>query len=289
MILLHNLRAAIIGSLFYGVRAYEKSLRRSASPVARYFREKRVGLFTNSAQAELLAMSTSLYREICRPIVIPGRTSKGKSFYGYACFDRMLRSRLVRCRFDYLVYVDEDCFLADAEALLGVVKHFVENDYGFCGMPDGGVCRVRRHNPVAINPFFSIFNLRQIARVYDQQEVRRTVFDDSLRRFTPTSLLHAAHGVPADPPPAEQPLAYDDFEPYYRIFFYLLRMGLKPLYLDADTSPLDPTGITTCLMDHRGRALCHHTWYARHFATDPVQRARIEGVFESVRAAAAKG
>lgn len=271
MIFPRNLLAVLSRSLFFEVRAYEKSLEQSASPVARYFRQKRVGLFTNSAHAELLEMSTSLYRDICRPIVVPGRTWKGKGFYGYACFDRMLSSRLLRRRFDYLVYVDEDCFLADAEALLGVVKHFVENDYGFCGMPDGGVCHVRRHNPVAINPFFSIFNLRQIGRVYDRRKVRVTTFDDSLRRFAPTHLFRTQ-----EPPPSEATLTYDEFEPYYRIFFYLLLRDLKPLYLGARTSPLDAEGFTTELFDHRGETLCLHTWYARLFATDPEHRARIK-------------
>lgn len=280
MIFPRNLHAALSRSLFFEVRAYEKSLARSASPVARYFREKRVGLFTNSAHAELFAMSSSLYRDICRPIVIPGRTWKGKGFYGYACFDRVLGSRLLRRRFDYLVYIDEDCFLADAEALLGLVNYFVENDYGFCGMPDGGVCPIRSHNPVAINPFFSIFNLRQVGRVYDRREVRTTVFDDSLRRFTPTHLFRTQD----PPPPSEASLSYDEFEPYYRIFFYLLRRGLKPLYLDAGTSPLDAQGITTCLFDYRGETLCLHTWYARLFATDPEHRVRIKNVFDHVAA-----
>lgn len=278
MIFPRNLLTALSRSLFFEVRAYEKSLVRSASPVARYFREKRVGLFTNSAQAELLEMSSSLYRDICTPIVIPGRTWRGKGFYGYACFDRVFSSRLLRRRFDYLVYIDEDCFLADAEALLGVVKHFVENDYGFCGMPDGGVSPIRSHNPVAINPFFSIFNLRQIGRVYDRREVRATAFDDSLRRFAPTHLFARRNF----PPPHEAAMTFDEFEPYYRIFFYLLRQGIKPLYLGARTSPLDAEGITTELFDHRGRSLCHHTWYARLFATDPEHRARIQNVFDHV-------
>lgn len=79
-------------------------------------------------------------------------------------------------------------------------------------------------------------------------------------------------------------MTYDEFEPYYRIFFYLLLRGLKPLYLGARTSPLDAEGITTELFDHRARTLCLHTWYARLFATDPEHRARIQNVFDLVAA-----
>jgi hypothetical protein len=235
--------------------------------IKRYFKEKRIGFLTNTFNPELLEMSTSLYREIDPdPVIIPGRDMLKRRFYGYKVFDRALRSRKIGRRYDYLIYMDEDCFVVDPAAMFDLVKLFVEGGYDFCGAPDCGVINHRFHNPVAINTFFCIFNLRSIKKIYNHRKIEHTVYAPDLERFTPRELVRYPN------------VNYDDFEPYYRIFFYLLRNGARPLYLDAKPSDLDD-GITTELVNQNGKGFCVHTWYAREFATDPEQRERIISVF----------
>src|SRR5262245_40082902 len=50
---------------------------------------------------------------------------------------------------DFVVNLDEDAFVLEPGRLLGLVKAMGEGGYAACGMPDGGVVPIRRHNPAA--------------------------------------------------------------------------------------------------------------------------------------------
>src|SRR5262245_44329154 len=54
---------------------------------------------------------------------------------------------LLRLDADWVVNLDEDAFVLDPARLLGLVKAMAEGGYAACGMPDGGVVPIRRHNP----------------------------------------------------------------------------------------------------------------------------------------------
>jgi hypothetical protein len=256
-----------------------------------YFKRNKVGFFTNSFNPELLEMSLSLYRAIApnEPIVIYGGIKRRRPFYGYRVFKRILSNWFIRLKYNYLIYIDEDCFISDVGELQRLVKHFIDNDYDFCGMPDGGVICHRCHNPVAINTFFTIYNLRSIRKLYNRRKASHAVYTPELDKFTPHHLIKTQ--MPDNAPPyckiVEQSgqipydTQYDNFEPYYRIFFHLLARGAKPLYLDAADSGSDG-GMTTGLMSHSGRVFCYHTWFARDYSSNPENRKRIDNIYHTV-------
>jgi hypothetical protein len=138
-----------------------------------------------------------------------------------------------------------------------------EAGYAACGMPDGGVVPIRRHNPSACNVFFNVFDLRRV----------RPAWADWARVL---GLRHRPAYERAAPPFARRTAyRFDDFEPYYGAFFALLEVGERILYLDAEEWR---DGVTTLVKTPDGRPLLLHGWYARDWAADPATRARYEAV-----------
>ena len=62
---------------------------------------------------------------------------------------------------DYILLIDEDCFICDTDALVSLINYQIKNDIHISGMPDGGM-PYRCHNPIGINPFLSFLNLKEI-------------------------------------------------------------------------------------------------------------------------------
>jgi hypothetical protein len=70
--------------------------------------------------------------------------------------------RLCELDADWVINIDEDAFVWDNEELDGLVHYMQDNEFDFCGMPDGGVVVTRGANPIVMNAFFNVFNLRKI-------------------------------------------------------------------------------------------------------------------------------
>ena len=149
---------------------------------------------------------------------------------------------------DIMVYIDEDCFIIDEKALLELIEYSIINEYDCVGLPDGGVVPTRKHNPLSINQFFCILNLKEIRKKYNKDDVANTVYTEDLNRITPFNLIKHEY-------------AYDDFEPYYKLFFWMLKLGFKFLYLDGRSYEDDLT--TTILKNHNNIEFAYHTWYSR--------------------------
>ena len=62
--------------------------------------------------------------------------------------------------FDYVIFVDEDCFINDFEALIDEFKIFTAKDYCIAGPQDGGVICHRNHSKMMINTFLSFWNIK---------------------------------------------------------------------------------------------------------------------------------
>jgi len=154
---------------------------------------------------------------------------------------------------DWIINVDEDAFCFDPQELIALLEYMSAGGYHYCGMPDGGVLPIRQHNPVVPNAFFNIFHMKAIRERFSLEAVTSTRWEDSLKRHTPSF--------------ATGELAYDEFEPYYPYFFWLLKEGFKQLPLSAETWQED--GMATILKSHRERPFLIHAWYAREFQTNP--------------------
>lgn len=70
---------------------------------------------------------------------------------------------------DGIINMDEDCFVFDNGRLAGLLAYMRENGYDFCGVPDGGACVHRFHNPVVTNPFFNLQCARDSREVADRE------------------------------------------------------------------------------------------------------------------------
>ena len=180
---------------------------------------------------------------------------------------------------DFVVNIDEDAFLLNKDALHSLMDYMNENDIAVCGMPDGGVA-CRDHNPFVINPFFSVFNVRQLKRnvnKYQQGGVKMAVnmFNYELHKAQmeasfPWSLVDRSHADIND----------DDFEPYYDFFLWLCGTQ-RTLYLQAETWRED--GLSTLLYNQDTQPLVLHTWYSRAYNKDPYHTERINRVIAYAR------
>ncbi len=169
---------------------------------------------------------------------------------------------------DWVVNLDEDAFLLDPAGLLALIDHMEAGGYAACGVPDGGAVSIRVHNPAACNAFFNVFDLRRCRAAWadwDRVAALRHApeYERALAPFGPTA-----------------PFAFDDFEPYYGVFFALLGAGERVLRLGAETWR---DGTSTLVRGPNG-PLVLHAWYAREWGRDPETRARYEAVIAFARA-----
>lgn len=160
---------------------------------------------------------------------------------------------------DIAINVDEDCFIANPQAVMDLVKEVVAGGYANAGCPDGGGGTPRNGNPLVTNPFFNVFNLHLIrAQEGNADTIRKKVkaFDykshiEEMKATYPTDIL------------IREPL-YDrlGLEPYYPFFFWLA-YHFKTLYLPS-LKHID--GWTTMLYDTQGHLLCQHSWLSRFYS-----------------------
>lgn len=169
---------------------------------------------------------------------------------------------------DWVINLDEDAFVLDPARLLELVGYLEAHGYAACGVPDGGVVPIRRHNPAACNAAFTIFDLRRARPVWrDWDKVvtagPRPEHEDAVASF-------ARRG----------PTVFDHDMPYYGVFFALLDAGEPILYLDAEPWQ---DGIATLIKDPDGAPLLLHTGFGRSWLDSYHTRRRIVDALEYVR------
>src|SRR5205807_10002656 len=136
----------------------------------------------------------------------------------------------------------------EPERLIDLIGHMDEKGFAACGVPDGGVVTIRVHNPVACNAFFNVFDLKRVRGAWKDWDKavaakHRPEFEKEVPAFA-----------------RRTPFVFDQFEPYYGLFFALLDAGERILYLDAEEWQ---DGMTTLVKDHAGEPLLLHGWYSR--------------------------
>lgn len=90
--------------------------------------------------------------------IIPG-IRNNEPFYGLNAFIEMLVYMLNTNNFDYVIYIDEDCFINDFEALVEEFKLFKSSNCCMAGIQDGGVLCHRNHSKIMVNTFLSFWNI----------------------------------------------------------------------------------------------------------------------------------
>jgi len=207
-----------------------------------------------------------LYDKMLRSLTIDGdrqpivgfNKASGARDYLFHCF----RSHCDE--YDLIINIDEDCLVIDNDALKDLITYFMDCKYDFCGMPDGGRCIHRCHNPLVMNPFFNLFS-KNFAEtmVMNQREAR-----DQLMPFSDRKSFNSPSIYPG------MSVKYDNFEPYYGIFITGHMLGMFPMYLDS-REWVD--NISTILRNQNHQEFLAHSWFAREYdRPDSIHKVRID-------------
>jgi hypothetical protein len=161
--------------------------------------------------------------------------------------------------FDYVVNIDEDAFVLDPILLEELIQVAKDQGYVNVGMPDGGSCPIRFHNPCVTNPFFNIFHTARL-----RAELPNRIRDHSL-----SDRISMMDRFPKEK--IRGPYNLEPFEPFEDLLLEIFCIG-ETLWLDSSQGS---DAIATVLHDPNGRPFLLHTWYARHFLTSRDARSRI--------------
>lgn len=226
----------------------------------------RVKFFTRSFSLELYEQAKHLFEGAGYPCVrLTDQTADGYFF-------TMLEDK--DC--DVAINVDEDAYVEDIEAVLDLAEYVLENGYANAGCPDCAPGCPRGGNPIVTNPFFNVFDLKQIrtkwpGKVEGSRIVREFRYDDVKQELRSKfgydeSLIVRPH--------------FDSIfdEPYYNFFFWLA-YNFRTLYLP---NKKHADGTSTVLYSIDGRCLCKHSWMSRFYHQRSDQTARINALIDEV-------
>jgi hypothetical protein len=222
----------------------------------------KIAIVTNYQSEQLYSKCREFYKDA--PYEQIGISGKG-GFYGWHFLDYITRT----LDYDWVILIDEDCFVTDLKALDDLLIYQIDNKIHCSGVPDGGVLNTRRHNPTSINTFFSILNLSEIKKKYNTEDVfNKQHLVEKFKHLTPTHLLKS------------DLYKYDDFEPYYRYFFWLHENNFKVLFLDGEDFYRGEDKWTS-IVKWNGNKIGYHTWIAREYdIPNSIHRQRIDQVYE---------
>lgn len=184
-----------------------------------------------------------------RRVIVDGRTNWSPTGFIQSIIDRDS---------DYIVHVDEDCFVQSREALQKLIGIIDQDDsYVAAGMPDGG-CYYRNHNPAALNLFFVVFRTVALRKAWSEKvrwnEIQfRENFANEVTRQCPDLDQSRIH--------------WDEAEPYYPLFWSLLEGGGRFLYLREN---LLRSRWSSEVLLPSGELIAEHMWYLRQWFSNEV-------------------
>ena len=116
--------------------------------------------------------SISLYRSAIDDnlLCIPGKNiGNNMPIFGLQAFLMMINEAIKR-KYDYIIYIDADCFIWSLNNLKSKFEQFIEGDFIVGGVPDGGVLCHRNTNNYCINPFLMFLNIKRVLKhIVNQQ------------------------------------------------------------------------------------------------------------------------
>jgi hypothetical protein len=160
---------------------------------------------------------------------------------------------------DYLVHIDEDCFLQSPQAMDEVLRAMRDQpDFVAAGIPDGGHY-YRALNPAALNLFFVVFRMQALREAWSRRDRRdRTAFRQEFAR----DVMQQCPSL--DP----SRIDWEASEPYYPLFWELLAAGGRFLYLPHE---LNRARWSTVVQSPSGRPVAEHLWYLREWFSPRTQ------------------
>ncbi len=230
----------------------------------RMMNKNRIKIYTRSANIELYRYSQGL-------IDLP---YKRKRMYGTTA-EGYLYQIVEEADCDWVINIDEDAFVTENGAIERLMEYMMENDIVCCGMPDGDVLPIRIGNPIVLNPFFNVINLKAIREKYNREEIEMFDYEANkadLIKKLPKELQHG------------EGLKIGEYEPYYNFFFWLA-LNFKLMYLDVDEHK---DGYTTIVYNQEHKPILLHTWWSREYGKDDVHTPRIKAIIDEAYSAQGK-
>jgi hypothetical protein len=164
---------------------------------------------------------------------------------------------------DYLVHIDEDCFLLDAEQLWETIN-FMEchPEILLAGPADGGTPHREERNPFACNLFFNVMKRRAIHELVAANPDWRML---RFRDLPPDCVTPMPErGTITRPVACDEEFHLDDYEPYYALYWLILRSGYGIHYLPVQMTNDDRRASAIRLPGYRND-MCFHMWYVREW------------------------
>jgi hypothetical protein len=234
-----------------------------------------LAIISNSQFDDLYAISKAFYNEIDIPKI---KISGINSFYGYKFLNNLIID-INKYPFDWAILIDEDCFITDIKAMLDLVNYQIKNNIHISGMPDGGLVPLRCFNPISINTYFCILNLKEIRKKYNADEVKNKLYTENLNKFLPKEMLKLPYFSKTIPFINKKCDPYN-FEPYYKIFFWLLENNYNIKYLNAKLWNSNTDDFTNIIYNHLNIPFAYHTWRSRNWEKDIENKKRIQNVIK---------
>ena len=187
-----------------------------------------------------------------------------KGFFGIDSI-RFFMRKLKHHDLNWLIMADEDVVFTKPEKVFNLIQFLEQENYIAAGMRDGGVLKWRDKNPYMLNTFFTLLNFKELCEIYDEEEMLASQYITK-NEFNPNLNL-----------PFDNYQVNSLYESYYCFFLWLLRLGKKIFYLDG-SNPF--SNETTLVLDHQGRELLYHSWYARSYNRNKYHTERINFILE---------
>ena len=156
---------------------------------------------------------------------------------------------------DYVVHVDEDCFVRSRSGLLSLIAHLDSHpDVVAAGVPDGGHY-YREKNPAALNLFFVVFRAQALRSAWSERDLwDRYEFESRWRQDVLTQRPELDNAR----------IDWNETEPYYALYWALLKRRGRFLYLE---NSLDKHRWSTRVLSPLGEVVAEHLWYLRRWFT----------------------
>ena len=211
------------------------------------------------------------------------RILKGTTQLSY--FKEMLNTE-----YEWVINLDEDSFLINSNKIYDIIGYMKVNNIAYSGFLDGGQLEIRAANPVSMNPFFNVFNVKAIKEKinYDNYDETICTAIDELNSLVNYENEKIYRNIDLTKLSGRYTNCF--VETYYP-FFYFLYSHFKFHYFDAryydKNINLDPAVRTmqdlTTILSFKGSDFVYHTWYARHYNAILYHTERINKMFNICR------
>lgn len=217
----------------------------------------KIAIVTTVASYDLYKKTVTLFPKDIDCYVIDGTTG----MYGInsLCF---MFAKFKNYHYDWIIMADEDVFFYDTEALFDLINFMKKNNYAIAGVRDGGVIKHRNHNPLVINTFFSVLNFKKLKNANFDEILKQQMFNEKLYLDSDFSSLLYDFDIKSLK------------EPYYCFYFWALLNDYKIYYLQT-INPVGDDEIGNIVLNHEGRKMLFHSWYARAYNVYEDQTVRI--------------